>query len=413
MAKPIRNLPVHYAWVIAATGLLVVFSCLGLARFSFGMLLPSMSESLGLSYGQRGYLSSGYLIGYLVMVAMAPLANARIGSRASISIGLLLIALSMISVGFVQGFIPVLLLYTVTGMGSSLSNISMMGLLSHWFAPRLRGRAAGLVSAGSGPAIILSGFLIPALNIHVAEDGWRYGWIILGGISLLVAILAWLLIRSNPKDLGLSVAGETTDLHTDQAVTQQAMLTGHARTRLLAHFGILYLIFGATYMIYATFIVTTLVDEGGFSESSAGMFWAWVGLLSIFSGALFGFLSDKTSRKFGIVCALAVQSLAYFLVSMDGGMFPVYASVILFGLSAWAIPSIMAAAMGDYFGAKNAVWAFSIVTFLFAVGQVLGPASAGLLADVYGGFSVAFRMSAALTAAGVVIALFLKNPVSK
>jgi hypothetical protein len=31
--------------------------------------------------------------------------------------------------------------------------------------------------------------------------------------------------------------------------------------RSLVHFGILFLIFGATYMIYATFIVTTLVDH--------------------------------------------------------------------------------------------------------------------------------------------------------
>jgi MFS family permease len=169
----------------------------------------------------------------------------------------------------------------------------------------------------------------------------------------------------------------------------------------------------ATYMIYATFIVTTLVDERGFSESSAGMFWVWVGFLSLFSGALFGFLSDKTSRKFGIMSALAVQTLAYLLVSMNDGMLPVYASVVLFGLSAWAIPSIMAASMGDYFGAMKAARAFSIITFFFAVGQVLGPASAGMLADVYGSFSTAFWVSATLTGVGAVIAAFLRNPASK
>jgi len=33
-------------------------------------------------------------------------------------------------------------------------------------------------------------------------------------------------------------------------------------------------------VIYATFIVTTLVRERGFSESLAGNFWMWVGILS-------------------------------------------------------------------------------------------------------------------------------------
>ena len=410
MNKLQRVLPFHYAWVIVFTGVLVLFSCLGLARFSFGMLLPSMSESLQLTYGQRGYLSSGYLIGYLLMVALVPLVNSRLGARLTITTGLLLVAGSMISVGFAHGFISVLLLYSLTGMGSGLSNVPVMALMSHWFAPGLRGRAAGLVSSGNGLGIILSGFLIPSLNGYALHEGWRYGWVALGIISLLVAILVWFLIRNDPAEMGLSVAGKVSS-RTKNQTTVHTVPEGRARRRLLGHFGILYFIFGCTYMIYATFIVTTLVDERSFSESSAGMFWAWVGFLSLFSGAIFGFLSDKTSRKFGIMAALAVQTLAYFLASMDYGMLPVYASVILFGLSAWAIPSIMAASMGDYFGAMKAAWAFSIITFFFAVGQVLGPASAGILADVYGGFSTAFWMSATLTGVGVVIAGFLTKPV--
>ena len=286
-----------------------------------------------------------------------------------------------------------------------------MALVSHWFAPGLRGRAAGLISSGNGLGIVLSGFLIPALNGYAVQEGWRYGWIVLGMISLLVAILVWFLIRNDPTEMGLSVAGEVSNRRENQTAVQPAP-DGRENRRLLGHFGILYFIFGCTYMIYATFIVTTLVDERGFSESSAGMFWAWVGFLSLFSGALFGFLSDKTSRKFGIMSALAVQTLAYYLVSMNDGMLPVYASVVLFGLSAWAIPSIMAASMGDYFGAKKAAWAFSIITFFFAVGQVLGPTSAGMLADVYGGFSSAFWLSATLTGVGVFIAIFLRNPAS-
>jgi MFS family permease len=404
-----HRLPFHYGWVIVFAGMMVLFSCLGLARFSFGMLLPSMSESLQLTYGERGYLSSGYLIGYVLMVGLVPWVNSRIGGRLTMTIGLLLIAASMICVGFAQGFISVLLLYTLTGIGSGLSNVPAITLVSHWFAPGLRGRAAGLVSSGSSLGIVLSGFLIPALNRQAVQEGWRYGWIVLGTISFLIAILVWLLIRNDPKEMGLSVAGELpkpTEIKTDVQGTPD---TGESR-RSLVHFGILFLIFGATYMIYATFIVTTLVEERGFSESSAGIFWAWVGFLSFFSGPLFGFLSDKTSRKFGVMSALAVQTLAYYLVSLNDGTLPLYASVVLFGLSAWAIPAIMAASMGDYFGVRKAAWALSIITFFFAIGQVLGPISAGVLADVYGSFSTAFEMSALLTGLGVVIAVFLRKP---
>jgi len=41
---------VHDGWIIVATGALVLFSCLGLARFAYTMLLPAMQEGLGLPY---------------------------------------------------------------------------------------------------------------------------------------------------------------------------------------------------------------------------------------------------------------------------------------------------------------------------------------------------------------------------
>ena len=39
---------IHYGWVIVLTGGLTVFSCLGLARFAYSMLLPSMGKALDL-----------------------------------------------------------------------------------------------------------------------------------------------------------------------------------------------------------------------------------------------------------------------------------------------------------------------------------------------------------------------------
>jgi sugar phosphate permease len=407
---PPRRLPFHYAWVIAFTGMLALFSCLGLARFSFGMLLPSMSQSLQLSYAASGYLGSAYLVGYLLMVGLVPWVNTRLGGRVTMTAGLLLIAVSMAGVGFAREFIAVLLLYMLTGVGSGMTNIPAVTLISHWFAPSLRGRAAGLVTAGSSLGIVLSGFLIPALNREGTQEAWRYGWIVLGVISFVVAIFVWLLIRNHPRELNLSAAGEVPRQQSIEVAALHAPRILPGGRRPLFHFGALYLIFGATYMIYATFIVTTLVDEHGFSASSAGSFWAWVGFLSFFSGLLFGYLSDKTSRKFGILCAFGVQTLAYYLVSLEGGMLPLYASMMLFGLSVWAIPTIMAASMGDYFGVDKAAWALSVITFFFALGQVLGPASAGMLADMYGGFSTAYLLSAALTGLGLAIAVLLRKP---
>ena len=42
---------------------------------------------------------------------------------------------------------------------------------------------------GNGSAIIFSGFLIPALNQALGDQGWRAGWLVLAGITLAVTVL--------------------------------------------------------------------------------------------------------------------------------------------------------------------------------------------------------------------------------
>ena len=65
----------------------------------------------------------------------------------------------------------------------------------------------------------------------------------------------------------------------------------------MIHLGSIYSLFGATYVVYATFIVTTMVNARGLGEGAAGTFWALVGVLSIFSGPLFGWMSNRLGRK--------------------------------------------------------------------------------------------------------------------
>jgi MFS family permease len=101
---------------------------------------------------------------------------------------------------------------------------------------------------------------------------------------------------------------------------------------------------------------------------------------------------------------------AYGLAAADLPLSFLYVSIGLFGISAWAIPSIMAAAVGDYMGAEHAARAFGLITLFFGVGQILGPAVAGLAADAAGTFAVSFAMAAALAAVAIVLAAFLRRP---
>ena len=401
---------IHYGWYIVASGTLCIFAALGFGRFALGMLLPAMAGSLDLTYSQMGLISTSNFVGYLLAVLVCGFLATRIGSRLLIFFSLLLVAVSMLLVSRAESFITVALFYTLTGMGSGASNVPMMALVASWFTSKQRGKAAGLIVIGSGFAILLSGKLIPYLNrLGDSSDGWRLSWLVLGIIVLIVSVVCLIVIRDTPADLGLKPYSGKSDSRPGQAQTIDEGMAGITRKDIY-HLGAIYFLFGYTYVIYATFIVTTLVQERGFTETVAGNFWSWVGFLSLFSGPIFGTLSDRLGRKAGLIMVFSIQLVAYLLVAFKlPGVF-LYLSIGCYGIVAWSIPSIMTALVGDYVGPQRTARVFGFITFIFALGQIAGPAVAGMLAEMYGSFASSFMMAAIFAAFAVLLSAMLKKP---
>jgi len=408
-SKPSR-LTFHYAWIIVFTGMLCIVACLGFGRFALGMLLPSMASTLNLSYSQIGFISTGNFLGYLASVLLCGHIVRRTGSRRLIVIALAVIGISMTLISWAHSFTAVLLLYMITGMGSGAANVPVMGLITAWFHRAIRGRAAGFVVIGSGFAIIISGKLIPYVNTRIGPEGWRMNWLILAGLVTTIAFIGYLFLRNRPEEKGLVPLG-SEDIRITPVPQERTAEKSIYRNWSVYLLGVIYFLFGYTYVIYATFIVTVLVKERGFSETIAGNFWSWVGFLSLFSGPVFGTLSDRLGRKVGLTVVFSLQMLAYLLVAVPN-LPPVYLylSILFYGIVAWSIPSIMVAAISEYVGPDNALAAFGFITFIFGLGQITGPSVAGILAERTGTFSSSFFMAALFAGTAILLTGFLKKP---
>jgi len=161
----------HYAWIIVLSGAIALFSCLGLGRFALGMLLPSMGNSLQLSYTQMGIISTGNFMGYLFAVLLCHHLIRKLGARYTIFLGLLLVGATMFFISLSSHFVLIAILYCISGA----ANITVMSLVAHWFTVQHRGRAAGFMIMGNGLGIVASGALIPWLNSTWLDDGWKIG----------------------------------------------------------------------------------------------------------------------------------------------------------------------------------------------------------------------------------------------
>lgn len=399
---------IHYGWIIVLSGVLAIVGVLGLGRFSLGMLLPSMGSDLELGYSRMGFIGTGNFIGYLLAVIISSKLVRLFGYRTVISGGIFLVGASMIVVGSANGFWLALTAFFFTGIGSGLANVPVMVLIAHWFGSSMRGRATGLVVSGSGLGIMLTGMLVPVINSWAADgQGWRINWMILGSLVLAIGVLCSLLIRNRPEDMGLQIVDkirEKKDEKLSNLLSKKPIITGK---RVFLHLGSIYFFFGFTYVIYVTFVITTLIKDYGFTEAVAGRFWFWFGLLGIFSGPLFGSLSDRLGRGRTLALVYTLQAASHLLLALNPMPGSVYLSIALFALCAWSVPSIVAATISDYLGPLKAASGFAAVTLLFGIGQITGPALAGILAEKSGSFAQAYLLAALLTTTAAALSMFL------
>jgi len=363
------------------------------------MLLPAMGVALDLSYAQMGTIGTINFCGYLGAVLLCGHLTHLLGARQLIFFALLLVGTSMLIIGLSDHVYLIMGLYFLTGVGSALSNVPIMALIATWFEPNLRGRAAGLAVMGNGLGIVMTGNLAPILN--KMEHGWRLSWVTLGAIAVCVAIICWFLIRNKPADVdNAAQAGTSQAKNISRAYGD---LEKRGSSRLILQCGAIYFLFGFTYVIYATFFVTSLVQERGMTEPEAGALWSWIGFLSLVSGPLFGMISDKYGRRAGLITVFSIQATAY---GMAMTMLPIpflYVSIICFGIVAWSVPTIMAALVGDFAGPEKAAAVFGFITFIFGFGQIAGPFCAGILAETTNGFTASFFLAALFAAIGAVL----------
>jgi len=401
--KEARHAPaLHYGIIVLSLIVLAVFSALGLARFGYTSILPAMQESLKLSNMQTGELQTLNLVGYLLTVVFAGMLAARYGPRVVISVSLLIVSLSMILTGLVPAFGSACITRFFAGVGGAGGNVPAMGLVSAWFGARRRGLASGIGVAGSSIGLIVTGPLIPAILNACGPEGWRVSWYVLGALGLAACVLCALFLRNRPDEMGLKPLGdsesETLLRNTENSAT--ALNWGLVyKSRTLWQLAAIYCAFGFSYIIYSTFFVKYLVKEGTFTAADAGSLWMKIGVVSLASGFIWGGVSDRFGRRLTLVWIFTLQGISFTLFGLSHNLTAIYCSSILFALTAWSIPALMAALAGDAFGPRLAPAALGLMTIIFGTGQALGPYFAGVLADTTQSFSSAFVIAGAVALA--------------
>ncbi|MBN1497790.1 MAG: YbfB/YjiJ family MFS transporter [Spirochaetes bacterium] len=401
----------HYGYAILAVGVATVTGALGFARFGYTMILPGMKAGLGLTDAQAGDLAMANMIGYLVLAMACGFLSAHFSPRKIITSFMLLVSASMLITGLASGFGSAFIGRLLAGMGGGGTNIPVMGLVVGWFAMSRRGLAAGITVSGSSFGLLITGLTVPLIMKAGGVEGWRHSWFFLSALSLAIALLCGIFLRDTPSEKGLAPVGAAGGSTAPAAAPGSYSLVESwrlvYRSFSVWHLAVIYVLFGFSYIIYATFFVRYLNWEAGFSLEMAGGLWSLIGVISIVSGFIWGSVSDRFGRKCGLAIVFFLQCACYMIFGLWKGMPGHLISSLIFALTAWSIPAIMAAVSGDILGPKLAPAALGFITLFFGIGQALAPFVAGRIADSYGSYTLAFVIAGMASCAGGLLSLLL------
>lgn len=207
----------------------------------------------------------------------------------------------------------------VIATGISFSTlVPVTTLTARWFK-RYRGRAMAIPLSASG----FAGFVgAPLINKILAANGgnWRQAWLVVAGISVASAIIAFLFVKERPEDLGQlvdggpgkAVAGAASA--TNSRITDYAWTPGEAyRTRsywMILIGGI------ACQFPYFFFVAHWILHLRGANIDAATAAWA-MGIFTlggIGGRAIGGVLMDMVTARYafmlGLCCYLAGSLMA-------------------------------------------------------------------------------------------------------
>jgi predicted MFS family arabinose efflux permease len=368
---------------IAAALALAAAVSLGLARFSYALLLPPMRADLGWSYFTAGAMNTVNAAGYLLGALLAPRLLRRFDARHFMLAGGVAAAV-------------LLALHAVTRLGCGMASAASFvggGLLAARLAqraPQRSGLLLGVYYGGVGLGIVASALGVPPL-LESAGLGWPVAWVTLGALALL---------------LTLGTAAGTGSLAAPPVPgAPHSPFSWRPFSFGLAGYGM----FGIGYIGYMTFIIT-LLREQGLSAGTVVAFYVLLGLGVIASSWLWAGLLQRHRSGLPLSLLNGLLALATALPLLGGsaglGVLVVFASGLLFGGVFLSVVASTTALVRH--NTPQAVWPSGIAAFtiVFAFGQIVGPSVVGWIADGPGGLVRGFAFSAAALALGSVLAAF-------
>ncbi|MBI1733514.1 MAG: MFS transporter [Gammaproteobacteria bacterium] len=377
-------------WMVAA-------SAVGLStnpgQFAYGALgvfmLPLIAE-FGWSRTEVSMALTIFTVTLAISLPVLGILVDRYGARRVLVPSVLVFGLLLLAIpAVVSRTWHLWLLFALIGsLAAGANSLPYMRILGAWF-DRRRGLAFGFAMAGGGAGYM---YVPPLLQWLIDQWGWRSGYLVLGGLVLLIAApIAAFVLRDSPGECG--VAAEDA---APAVVGPGSPGPASVRLGLLASLFAIFAVLSLCLYGLLAHLVPMLVDRGAPAPYAARVA-ALLGVAILISRAAVGYLIDRWSAtRVAAGCAVfSAAGMAWFSAGAFQGP-AVWFATGLVGLSIGAEIDILAFLTSRYFGLRRFGRMYGVLFAAFLLGTAAGPVTYGALFDLTGAYNLALQGGAAM-----------------
>ncbi len=376
-----------------------VFTAFVASAYAFGIylfstMIPDMRgelgytpETVGLISGlaQAGLMAGGLVIGYIWHV---------IGAGRTLLLTQLAIAICLVLTGFVTGTPALSVLCVILGVCSAFMWVPMTPYVQAFIPPERHGIALGIMGGGTSYGVFLNGLLIPPIIEHY---GWRMVWILAGGLSFLLFLIGWQVLR-RIKPLDTHAAGTTGRTSARDLLKNRSAIFAIVITFMN----------GLAFLPFETYLTSLFRDQHGWTMTAATGLWSAIGLGGMAGGIGFGLLADRIGARLALAVANGLLAAACLVTWLSSSLMVVYPALFVFGLAYNGIYGVMAAYVARTMSPATAGLLLGLSYIALGFGSLTGNYSGGLMTGQNGGYFLLYGLVMGLAALNVAFTFALK-----
>lgn len=397
-----------YGWKIAGATFTILFIGLCSGFYTVSVFLEPIQQATNWN---RTQISLGFTIAALLVGLLSPgigIAVARFGVKNVQLFGALVTGSGLILAGFIQELWQYYSIYIIMAIGlASIGLVPSQTIISHWFDKK-RGTAMGLIMTGIG----LGGMAMVFIASQITEAyGWRWAYRLMGMMVLGIVVPVILtMIKNKPEDLGLlpdgasaSDMGLSSSLKESGFTVKEAFGTLSFKLTCLAMTMFSIILGGLTMHAIALF--------RSYGVEQANVMWSLTLGTSVLGRILFGYLSDKISKKHLIVASWSFHILGFGSVMLIAYMSSyIWGFVLFYGLALGSFVTLLPLFVGERFGVEHFSKLIGIVGLFQVIGLAAGSVILGRIFDATASYENAVRLLLIISIISFFITTFIGQP---